>query len=154
DYLLGLIPDTNHAVSDVCKETKLSPEAARKLRIISRLAGTEYRSLEHLADTFDGMDEDFIEALNLAPFTVLPELLSLFLEHSEGLSILMLLSAIILGAETEDEQKETRIKLRSASKNFKIEIPLENITAALWVNIQTDAAKLKDELRNAGAQTE
>ena len=31
DYLLGIIPDPNHSVADVCHETGLSPGAVKKL---------------------------------------------------------------------------------------------------------------------------
>ena len=37
DFMLGLIPDTNHAVSDVCIETGLLPRAARRLMLLERL---------------------------------------------------------------------------------------------------------------------
>jgi len=151
DYLLGLIPDTNHAVSDVCLETGLSPMAAKKLNIITRLIATEFRSQEHLIDAFD---EDFLDAFKLAAFTSLPEVLNTLLENDEGVSILTLLGAIILGAEVDSGGEDIVIKIKSASKNFEIGLPVENITAALWVNIQTDADKLKTQIQNADTKPE
>ena len=149
DYLLGIIPDTNHTVSDVCRETGLSPEAARKLRLISRLTRTEFRSYEHLMDAFE---EDFDDILKLAPFTSLPELLSVLLENDDGLNILSMLSAIILGAEV-DGGENIVIKIKSASKNFEIAYPIENLTAALWVNIQNCAGNLKKQITKTASET-
>jgi len=152
DYLLGLIPDTNHAVSDICRETKLTPGAAKKLRLISRLVNVNYRSYEQMMDAFD---DDFIEVLKLAPFTSLPQLLSVLLESDEGLNVLGMLGAIILGAEIDNGGHENpRVKLKSASQNFEVSFPIENITAALWVNIQTDANKLKEKIQGAVTQSE
>jgi len=144
DYLLGLIPDQNHAVSDACKMTGLSPEAAKKLNIIARLAETEYKSPEHLVDAMDAIGEDFVDAYKLAAFTSVTELLNILLENDDGLSLLVLLGAIILGAETDMEADEKPIiKIKSASKNFQITMPIESLTAALWVNIQEHAHELK-----------
>ena len=141
DYLLGLMADENHAVSDVCEHTGLSPQAVKKLNIIARLAGTEYRSHEHLMDEFD---EDFIAALGLSAFTSVTELLNILLENDDGLSLLVLLGAIILGADTAMENgQEPRIMIKSASKNFQIAMPIESLTSALWVNIQEHAHDLK-----------
>ena len=143
DYLLGLMEDENHAISDACKETGLSPEAVRKLNIISRLSDTNFASHEHLMETFSS---NFIEALKLAPFTSITELLNLLLANEDGLSLLVLLGAIILGAETEadaDTDKPPLIRLKSASRNFQIALPIESLTAALWVNIQEHAHNLR-----------
>lgn len=142
DYLLGLMEDENHTVSDACKETGLSPEAVRKLNIMSRLTETGFTSYEHLMDVFD---HDFKDALSLVPFTSATELISILLENEEGLSLLALLGAIILGAETDSKVDEPPvIKIKSASKNFQIEIPIESLTAALWVNIQEHAHNLRN----------
>ena len=141
DYLLGITPDPNHAVSNICLETGLSPESVRRIRLIAKLTNTEIRSHEHLMSI---LGKDFPDALKLAACTSVPELLSILLENDDGLELLTLLSAIILGAEVDDSGKEKlMIKLKSASKNFEIAYPVENITAALWVNIQSSADRLK-----------
>jgi transcriptional regulator with XRE-family HTH domain len=150
DYLLGLIPDPNHAVSDVCLETGLSPESARKLRLISRLIRTDIQSNAHLMDVFG---EDFLDVLKLAPFTSLPELLSVLLENDDGLNVLNMLGAIILGADVDGDENIV-IKLKSASKNFEIAYPVENITSALWVNIQNYVDKLKRQLAESAHEAD
>jgi transcriptional regulator with XRE-family HTH domain len=149
DYLLGIIPDPNHAVSDVCRETGLSPAAVRKLNIITRLVNTELQSYEHLMDVFD---EDFLEPLRLAVCTSVPEILNTLLESDDGMEILILLGAIILGAEVGDGIENLSIKLKSASKNFEVAYPIENITAALWVNIQNSVGKLKQQLKEVSPE--
>ncbi len=150
DYLLGLTADPNHAVADVCHETGLSAEAARRLLLIARLADTEFSSFEHLADEFNS---NLPDAMELMAFTSIPELLSVLLESDEGLSLLNLLGAIILGAQIDNGgQGNPKIILKSASRNFQITLPIENITSALWVNIQEDAATLRDKLQSGGSQ--
>lgn len=145
DYLLGIIPDPNHTISDVCRETGLSPVAAKKLNTISRLVRTDYESYEHLMDE---LDVDFLDALKLSPFTSLPEVLNVLMESDHGMNVLMMLGAIILGAELEGaSEKGLALKMKSASKNFEVRYPVENITSALWVNIQNDADRLKQELQ-------
>jgi hypothetical protein len=68
----------------------------------------------------------------------------------EGLNLLTLLSAIIFGAEfityEGEEPSKPRLKLMTNHQNIEIEFPLQNITAALWVNVQEEAAKLRDKL--------
>ena len=152
DYLLGLMEDENHAVSDACKVTGLSPVAVKKLNIIDQLIATEFSSHEHIMETFD---HDFLDAMKLTPFTSITELLNVLLENEEGLSLLALLGAIVLGAETDtaaDDKPVVRIK--SASKNFQIAIPIESLTAALWVNIQEHAHSLRGLLQTSQAGPE
>ncbi|MDL2254253.1 helix-turn-helix domain-containing protein [Ruminococcaceae bacterium OttesenSCG-928-I18] len=145
DYLLGIIPDPNHSVADVCHETGLSPEAVKKLNLITRLVDAgELHSHEHLMDIFDA---EFMDALRITPFTSLPEVLSILLQHEEGLSLLSLLGAIILGAEVDTGGNEICIHIKSAAKNFEIALPVEDITPALWVNIQNHADNLKKKLQ-------
>jgi len=152
DYLLGIIPDPNHSVSDICRETGLSPKAARTLNLITKLISTDFRSPEHLLDIFG---EDTAEAMSLTPATSVPELLSVLLENEEGLSLLTLLGAIILGAEVGNvENGLPVIKIKSATKNFEIMLPIENLSAALWVNIQSDADRLKEKLKEKSSQPE
>jgi transcriptional regulator with XRE-family HTH domain len=152
DYLLGLTADPNHAVADICRETGLSAEAARRLRLITRIVDTDFRSFEHMAGEFDG---DLPDAMKLTAFTSIPELLSVLLESDEGLSLLNLLGAIILGAEIENGgQGSPKIKLKSASRNFRIAVPIENITSALWVNIQDEAAALRKKLQPDASKPE
>ena len=150
DYLLGLIPDTNHSVSDVCLETGLSPIAVKKLSLISSLINMgDIRSYDHLVDIFG---EEIFEALKLAALTSLPEVLNILLENDEGLSLLNLIGAIILGAEVDSGGQKIVIKIKSASKNLSVEYPVENITAALWVNIQSEADALKEKYIAASQQ--
>lgn len=145
DYLLGIIPDPNHNVADVCHETGLSPDAVKKLNLITRLVDAgELDSNEHLMEIFD---DEFMDALRITPFTSLPEVLSILLQHEEGLSLLSLLGAIILGAEVDTGGNEICIHIKSAAKNFEIALPVEDITPALWVNIQNHADDLKKKLQ-------
>lgn len=150
DYMLGIIPDRNHAVSDVCRETGLSPESARRLRLISRLVDTEYHSNEHMVEEFGA---DIFDVMRLTPFTSVPELMNVLIEHDEGLSLLTLLGAIILGAEVDNgDAVQSMLKLKSASKNFEIAVPIKNLTAALWVNIQSNAEKLREQIQAESAE--
>ena len=151
DYLLGIIPDPNHAISDVCRETSLSPEAAKKLNLITRLIGTEFHSNEHIMEVFD---QDFLDAMKLSAFTSLPEVLNTLLENEEGISLLTLLGAIILGVEVDSGGENIVIRIKSASKNFEVALPVDNITAALWVNIQEHANDLKKKLQAGLPQPE
>lgn len=152
DYMLGLMADRNHAVSDACKVTGLSPVAVKKLNIIDRLSSTEFESNEHLMETFD---HEFLDAMKLTPFTSITELLNILLENDDGLSLLVLLGAIILGAETDTDADETPvIRIKSASKNFQIAVPIESLTAALWVNIQEHAHNLRGTLLQAESETQ
>jgi transcriptional regulator with XRE-family HTH domain len=140
DYLLGIIPDPNHRVSNICQETGLSPESAKKLNLIARLIALGTGHYEKVMDEFD---EDFLDAMKVIVFTSLPEVLNILLENEEGLSMLNLLGAIILGAETDS--KDINLGIKSAIKDVNLTYPVENITPALWVNIQNDANKLREK---------
>ena len=152
DYLIGLIADQNHSVSDVCRETGLTADAAKNLRTLAVLANTDFKNPVHLLETFD---EEYPEAMQLAAFTSVPDVLSILLGNEEGLSLLTLLGAIILGAEVsagDDGQAMPVIKLKSASKNFEVAVPIDNLTAALWVNIQEYANTLKEKAQEAATE--
>jgi transcriptional regulator with XRE-family HTH domain len=149
DYLLGIMPDPNHAVSDVCRETGLSPESARRLKLITRLVETDIRSPEHLMDV---LGDDYPDAMKLAVCMSVPELLNVLFESDDGIELLTLLSAVILGAEVDGDEGKPVIKLKSASKNFEIAYPVENITDALWVNIQNCADRLRQQLSGTLSQ--
>ena len=155
DYLLGLIPDKNHAVSDVCRETGLSPESARKLNIITRLINAgEFQSQMELIDYFDKDSVDFVDVFKLVAFSSLPEVLNTLLENDEGVSLLTLLGAIILGAEVDSGGNDIVIRIKSAAENFQIALPVKNITSALWVNIQDEANALRDKVKADSPQSE
>jgi len=146
DYLLGLIPDTNHTVSDVCRETGLYPIVARRLRLLQKLKETELESALTVVEQFG---DDTEEALQLMAFTVATPMINLLLSSDEGLNLLNLLGAIIVGAELETgSDTKPYFKFLSNHKDIKIEYPLENITAALWVNIQREAEKLKEKIES------
>jgi len=152
DYLLGIIPDPNHHISDVCRETGLSPESAKKLNLITRLINAgELRSNEHMMEIFD---DEFLDVMKLAVSTSLPEVLNTLLENDEGVSLLTLLGAVILGAEVDSGGESIVIKIKSAAKNFEVAVPVENITAALWVNIQSEADGLRKKMQGVSPQPE
>ena len=83
-------------------------------------------------------------------------MLSTLLENEEGLSLLTMIGAIIHGAEISqgDGENPPTILLKSASKNFEVSIPIDNLTAALWVNIQEDANTLRGRLKEETAKPE
>jgi len=146
DYLLGLMPDTNHAVSDVCLETGLYPEAARRLQTLQRLKDVSFDNFHTLAEQ---LGED---ALEMAPFTSATTMINLFLTSDEGLHILNMLGAIIVGAEfVTGGDEQPFFRLLTNHKNLEVTFPFENITAALWVNVQLEAAKLKEKIDAANA---
>jgi transcriptional regulator with XRE-family HTH domain len=144
DYLIGLIADPSREISDVCKETGLLPIAAKRLRLIEQLKHTELESSVTIVEKFD---DDAQDALQLTPFTSATTVINLLLATDEGLALLNLLSAIIFGAELHTGSDiQPRFILQSAHKDIQIALPLENITAALWVNVQNEAEKLKAKL--------
>lgn len=145
DYLLGIIPDPNHQIADVCHKTGLSPDAVHTLNLITQLVDAgELHSHEHLMEIFD---DEFLNVMKLAAFTSLPEVLSILLQNDEGLSLLAMLGAIITGAEVDTGGNNILIRIKSAAKNFEIALPVEDITPALWSNIQSNADDLKKKLQ-------
>jgi len=154
DYLLGIIPDKNHAVSDVCRETGLYPKTARRLMLLERLKNTDMKPgiVEAIVEEFD---EDAQEVLELAAFTSATPMMNILVSTEEGLNLLNLLSAIIFGAELETGSDiKPFFRFMSNHKNLTIEYPLESITAALWVNLQREAEKLKEKIDTANAKVE
>ena len=153
DYLLGLMADTNHAVSDACLETGLYPKAAQRLRILKELKNLKFESFETVIEHF--IDDDPKEALTMAANTSATSMINLLLMTDEGLNILTLLSAIIFGAElVTGSDEQPRLKLMTDHEYIQVEFPLENITAGLWVNVQEEAAKLRDKLNEKNEKSE
>jgi transcriptional regulator with XRE-family HTH domain len=152
DYLTGLIPDRNHAVSDICRETGLYPKAARCLRLLEQISAIEGDVGETIAGNFDEPEAAF----KLIPFVAATPMVNLLLTSDDGLSLLMLLSAVIFGAELHDRGAEEKIanpmiRLPIAHRYLQIDYPLGNLAAALWVNIQDAAAKLRDQIAAVNA---
>jgi len=147
DYLLGLMSDTNHAVSDVCRETGLWPKVVKRLQLFQKLKGVSIESTETILEEFD---EDAEEALKLMIHTSATPMMNLLLFTDEGLHLLTLLSAIIFGAELHTGSDEKPyLKFMTNHKNITVEYPLENITAALWINLQAEAEKLKEKMEQS-----
>jgi transcriptional regulator with XRE-family HTH domain len=149
DFMLGIIADPKHEVADICDVTGLSPVSVRKLRIIQHL--TKLGHLESLESTMDEFDEDFDDAMKLLAFTSVSDTLNLLLETDEGLNILNLLGLLISGNVELNTQDgvEPRVMLKSKVKGVEIAFPIENLSAALWVNIQEDAAILREKVITA-----
>jgi len=145
DYLLGIIADPNHVISDVCRETGLYPKAAKRLHLLQRLKETKMEPsiVEAVIEEFD---EDAQEVVELAAHTAVTPMMNLLLSSNEGLTLLTLLSAIIFGAElVTGSDEKPYFKFMSNHKNLSIEYPLKNITAALWINVQREAEKLREK---------
>ena len=155
DYLLGIIPDPNHSISDVCRETGLSPVAVKKLNLITRLINGDdlQPELEPEKRMIELYGEDLLNSINLPVLSALPEVLNTLLEDEEGVSLLTLLGATILGAEVYSGGEDIAIKIKTAIKSFEVFVPIDNITAALWVNIQSHADTLKKKLQNGSTQS-
>jgi len=160
DYLLGLIPDTNHAVSDVCRETGLTPQAVKRLNIIQRIRKFDFspdkpfveQATEKIVYEFDDAELE-ATALKLLVHNSLPTMLSVLLTHDEGLAVLTLLGAIITGAEFHTgSSEEPHFKIKTSHKNIELEFPLKDLTAALWVNIQNEIQILKKKVDEANSK--
>ena len=135
DYLLGLIEDENHAVSDACKVTGLSPEAVKTLNTFVHIIQETNESDKLFDDTPDTKKK-------LGAFSSVSELLNLLLANDDGLQLLTLLSAIVLGVDERFNQDKPILVLKSASK-FATMLPIMDLTPALWVHIQQHAYELK-----------
>ena len=152
DYLLGLMPDANHAVSDVCLETGLMPKAAKRLMFFERLKKLDLMNPNPVDVVFTEFDRDAEEVMKLTAFTSAPSMINLLLSTDEGLNMLNLLGAIIVGAEfVTGSDEKPYFKLLTNHKNLEVTFPLENIVAALWVNVQRDAEKLKEKIDASNA---
>jgi transcriptional regulator with XRE-family HTH domain len=152
DYLLGIAVDPSHEVADICRETGLWPKVARKLRLIRQLQETDIESALTVVEKFEA--EDVQEALELTGFISATPMMNLLISTEEGLSILNLLGAIILGADliTGSDKKPFFRFRNNAHRNLTVEFPLENITAALWVNIQQSTETLKQKVEASMAK--
>lgn len=144
DYMLGLIPDRNHAVSDVCLETGLFPKAIKKLNLIKRINAIESESIfETIREEFDDPDE----IMKLTPFTCAAHMVNILLGTDEGLQVLLLLYAIIIDAElySNDEKIEKPV-LRLPRSHSYLEVSYEftDISGALWVKVQEEVAKIRE----------
>jgi transcriptional regulator with XRE-family HTH domain len=143
DYLIGITDDPEQLTADVCAETGLLPIAAKRLLLLRKLDKMKLESALTIVEQF-GDDAD--EALKLAASAAATPMINLLLATDEGLSLLNYLSAIVFGAEfVTGSDIEPRFVMRT-TKNFEVAFALENITAALWVNIQHEAEKLKTKL--------
>jgi len=138
DYMIGLIPDRDRAVSDVCLETDLLPKAVKTLQLIKRIKdSTEWGEVAE-------------EAVGIVPFTSATTMANLLLCTDEGLHILNLLGGIIAGAELETGSDQPPVfKMITGNSRLRIEYPLQNINAALLVNIQNFAEKLREKIGGA-----
>ena len=146
DYLIGLMPDTNHAVSDVCLETGLHPKAVKRLQILQKLKEVDIDNFNTLVEQ---LGED---ALEMTPFTSAASMMNLLLTSDEGLNMLNMLSVIMVGAEfVTGSDEQPFFKLLTNHKNLEVTFPFENITAALWVNVQLEAARLKEKIDASNA---
>ncbi|GHV16976.1 hypothetical protein FACS189425_02270 [Clostridia bacterium] len=150
DYMLGIILDQNHAVSDVCTETGLSPISVHKLRLVNKIVHTYTQSYEEMFEVYD----DVQEAMKTLAITSVTEVLNVLLESDDGTSLLVLLGAIILGAEVYTGGVKPRIIIKSNSKNAELAYVLEesDLTAALWLKIQEEAVNLRNALRERDVQ--
>jgi len=146
DYLLGLIPDTNHSVSDICLETGLFPNVARRLRLLKKLKDIKIET-DLVTAVFEQFDEEADEVMLLTAVTSATPMINLLMSFDEGLNLLNYLSAIIFNAElvTGSEDKPY-FKVITGHRNITISFPFENITAGLWVNVQREAEKLKAKI--------
>ena len=118
--------------------------------MLQKLKETQLESALTVLELFD---EDAKEALKLMAFTAATPMTNLLLLSDEGLKLLTLLSAIIFGAKLETgSDTEPYFKFMTAHRNIEIEYPLQNITAALWVNIQHEAEKLREKMAAANPE--
>jgi transcriptional regulator with XRE-family HTH domain len=146
DYMLGLIPDQNHAVSDVCLETGLFPQAVKKLRLIKQLKDIKTINMfEAIKEKFDDPEE----VMKLTPFTAAGTMVNVLLIREEGLQILTMLCAIIFDGylySNGEKVENPVIRLPQAHDYLQVSYEFKNLSAALWVRVQEEAAKLRDSL--------
>ena len=160
DYLLGLMADENHAVSDVCRETGLSPKSAKVLKVIKPSTNND-KGHDNAPVPYDP-DIDFLYApvfkwlckatndeclrmlRKVGPIT---EVLNIMLEDEDGLQLLTLLSAIILGVSAGDDRgDEIWVSINSnTGSEMLLPISITDLSSSLWVNIQYFAHALRDK---------
>jgi len=158
DYLLGLMADENHAVSDVCKETGLSPKSAKVLKVIKPKTNETKDNapvpydpdIDFLYDPVfnwfskTANDERLRKLRKVGPIT---EVLNIMLEDEDGLQLLTLLSAIVLGVSAGDDKGDeiwVRINSNTGSEML-LPISITDLSSSLWVNIQYFAHALRDK---------
>jgi transcriptional regulator with XRE-family HTH domain len=151
DYMLGLIPDQNHAVSDVCLETGLFPQAVKKLQLIKQLKDIQTINMfEAISEKFDDPEE----IMKLTPFTAAATMVNVLLTREEGLQILTMLCAIIFDGylySNGEKVENPVIRLPQAHSYLQVEYGFTNLTAALWVRVQEEAAKLRAAMHESEA---
>jgi hypothetical protein len=88
------------------------------------------------------------------PVTSVTEVLNILLESDGGTSLLVLLGAIILGAEVYTGDVKPCVMIKSNSKNAELAYVLEksDLTAALWLKIQDEANNLRNDLQERDNQ--
>jgi transcriptional regulator with XRE-family HTH domain len=146
DYMLGIIPDPDHTVADVCLQTGLYPMAAKRLRLIQQIKSIKTLDVvETIVGDFD--DDDVDVALQLTPFVAATPIVNMLLITDEGLHILNLLSAIVFGAEIETGSDiQPSLKLPQAHDTLHVSYPISDFTGALWSIIQEKAIALRNKL--------
>jgi len=165
DYLLGLMEDENHAVSDVCRETGLSPKSAKVLKAIKPKTDSKQNSEQDKTDNapvpYDpdidylyqpvfkwlskATDDERLRMLRkVGPIT---ELLNIMLEDENGLQLLTLLSAIVFGVNAGDDRgDEIWVSINSnTGSEILLPISITDLSSSLWVNIQYFAHALRDK---------
>lgn len=149
DYMLGIIPDQNHTVSDVCLETGLLPKAVKKLRLIKQIQDIKSENIfETISEQFDNPKE----AMELTPFTAATTMVNVLLGTEEGMQSLILLCAIIFDGELYSNDKKVEkpvIRLPQTHSYLQADYDFTNITAALWITVQEEIAKLRNFLHES-----
>jgi transcriptional regulator with XRE-family HTH domain len=159
DYMIGLMADENHAVSDVCRETGLSPKAAKVLKQLNPNDESGIMKhdpdLAHLLDPINPAYRGIAEGENV---TAIPnfagpitELLNALLETKDGVQLLTLLSAIILGVDAGDDlMDDIYVRINSSTGSHSVlPISLKDLSSSLWINIQYFAHSVRDSLNPA-----
>jgi len=148
DYMIGLIPDRDRVVSNVCLETGLFPKSVKKLRQIKELQSINTQDIfSVICDRF----ENFEEMMNLTPYAGTTIMINTFLSIDGGLNVLTLLSGIIFDGELYSNDKPVEnpvIRLPKMHSSLQADYELNNLTAALWVNLQEEVIKLRDYIHS------
>jgi transcriptional regulator with XRE-family HTH domain len=143
DYLTGLIADRDRVTADICAETGLLPKPVHRLKMIKRLQKLDRNVISTIVKEFG---EDTDEALQMLTFTAAPSMVNFLLAFDEGLSMLNMLCGVICGAKLRTGSSTPPVfELQRAHNNIEITFPAEHLESALWVNIQENAAKLREK---------